>query len=576
MFTRVDMSKRYDNIHQHDVLGYNYPLKVQPRSGSVWFANVFPVKTRHGEILKAVSFYTLTGNTKYEVRLVTNFTGPASLSGGIKVAEGTLASAGYHTIDLDSNTNLSYGSSFAVVVRLTAKGIREIAADSAKGWSVKNSVSQAGESFVRVNSSWRDLHWIEPNTNVCLKAFTVDAPVPASELMNPADMLAELEYVLGRMRADNPAVRRSGFSAEQLATIDDVRASISFPLSRQDYYFQLQRAFAMLGECQTNIWTSPSESFYLNLPFVWLMDDGIVIQQDAAPLAKGDTVLSIGGAAPDQLIRMLSRIVSAENEYWLRHTARSVLQRGSYLDYFGLVNPDRTVDVAILREGKAKVYRIPLGRSYPGPYERPVITWRIEEENNLGYLRFDVFPHRDEMASLLQEIDSFFGAVRQKGIPNIVIDWRYAGGGYAHVLHDFLGYFEGGPIYIEGHRLYDITKRPEGETFKGSTYVLTSNRTFGATVIGAMLLHDNGIGVTVGEPIGAKPNFSGSNRSDERLPVTGWTARISNLAPMRPRDFDSTATTLEPDIPVYTSHDDFMAGRDPQMELVRRMCTGKF
>lgn len=559
-------------IYQHDTLGYNYALWVPGSGSTVSVANVFRVTAQYGETLEAVSFHTLIKETKYEVSVVPNYSGPSSLENETDwVAHGTLSEPGYHTIDLESPVNLVSGAQFAVVVRQTALSRPAIASDSAKAESGKGSVSHAGESFVLLGGGWSDLYGMQPNTNVCVRAFTWDGSAPEPPKMSVADMEKELEYVLGRMRADHPAVKKNGFTATQLDVIASVRKNIAAPITKQDYYFQMQRVFAMMGESQTFLWNPLGEKLYLDLPFQWLMDDGMVVTQDAGSLLKGDQIVSIGGKSAAELAQTLWEIVSSENEYWVRFSAQSILQRESYLSYLGLLNPDATVDVEILRDGKATVYHLPLTTTRPLAQDRTVeMEWHIEKDNDLGYFRFDIWPHGDNMGPLQQELGRFFEAVRSEGVSNIVFDWRYAEGAYSWITNTLVSYIDTGRLYTENGFLGG-EKKPEAELFKGTTYVLTSNETFGASVVLATLLHDNDAAVTMGEPTAERPANSRADVANEYLPVTRWTFRLATKTHGRAMNLDASEVSLFPDIPVYTSRLDLVAGKDAQMEKVREV-----
>lgn len=108
-----------------------------------------------------------------------------------------------------------------------------------------------------------------------------------------------------------------------------------------------------------------------------------------------------------------------------RFSAPSLLQRASYLSYLGLLNPDQTVDVEILRDGQTALHRIRLTTTRTRVQDQTVdMQWHIEKGNDLGHFRFDIWPHSDSMGPLQQELDRFFSAVRQEGVSNIVFDWR--------------------------------------------------------------------------------------------------------------------------------------------------------
>lgn len=571
----AETSKLY-TVYQHDHHGYNYPLYVFGEGTTVSFANVFRAIHPYDETLLAVSFHTLLKDTRYEVSVILNYSGTTSLDGGKVVSQGTLKEPGYHAIDLALPITISRGSRFAIVVRQTAFSRPAVATDSARAESAEDSVSLPGESYVLLRGSWVDLYTTHPNTNVCVKAYTRSL-TPEPPKMSVEDMEKELEYVLGRMSKDHPVVGKRGFTVEQLDIIASVRQKTATPLSKQDFNFEMLRIFSMLGEGQTLLQEAfLPEKQYLDLSFQWLMGDGMVVNEDSGNLRKGDQILSIGGKSPEELIQMLWKVIPAENEYWVRYSAQTALRWGSYLTYLGLVNAEGTVDVEIQRDGKTSTHHIPLTgvHSWPPPMEP--VEWRIEQENDLGYLCLNDLPPREDIGSLEAAIGLFFNAVKTQGVSNIVIDLRHTNGRYSAVNGVLLSYLDTGPVYASRNQLFRGEKKPDTELFRGNTYVLTSNRSSGATVLLARLLHDNGIATTLGEPTGEGPSFNYSNVSWEELPVTGWRFRLATEeGSERPGNHDSSAVTLFPDIPVYTSRQDLISGRDAQMAKVRDLIARK-
>jgi hypothetical protein len=181
-------------------------------------------------------------------------------------------------------------------------------------------------------------------------------------------------------------------------------------------------------------------------------------------------------------------------------------------------------------------------------------------------------PPREEIGPVEVAIGLFFDAVKSEGVSNIVIDLRNTEGRYSVINGILLSYLATGPVYSSRYQVFRVEKKPDAQIFKGNTFVLTSNKSSGATVLLASLLHDNGIAVTVGEPTGEGPSFNWSRVSWEELPVTGWRFRLATEAGLeRPGNYDSSAPSLLPDIPAYTSRLDLMEGRDAQMAKVREV-----
>lgn len=163
----------FDHNYQYDTLGWTESAGLGGQHA--YFANIFTAQGQ--ELVSAVSFYTPTVDSSYQVSIYTDpANGPVSSTGPRTTASGTIAIPGYHTIRLDNPVPVSAGQRFSVVVELTTPGTRfPIAIESPiRGYSGKAS-AQSGQSYVSSDGSeWTDLTNLYTGSNVCLKAFTDD------------------------------------------------------------------------------------------------------------------------------------------------------------------------------------------------------------------------------------------------------------------------------------------------------------------------------------------------------------------------------------------------------------------
>lgn len=168
----------YDNIWQYDELGMT---EAVGNGTSGWMANVFG-PTKENVSVNAVGFFVPNNNTKYEVYLVSD--AQNGLDQKIKVAQGTVTYAGYTMVDFDKQP-IAKGKYFAPVVYLTSSGSYNIAIEQPFNKYSSKARASKGQSFYSADGkNWRDLTSDYTNSNVCLKAFTVNggnAPAPAEE-----------------------------------------------------------------------------------------------------------------------------------------------------------------------------------------------------------------------------------------------------------------------------------------------------------------------------------------------------------------------------------------------------------
>jgi C1A family cysteine protease len=179
MFT-AQPKNTYTRIYQYDPLGWvaNFGFG----SDTAYYANVF--SAAGSEQLKAVGFYTSATNTEYEVKVFMNpDNGPLSSSGYSSQQNGTISLPGYHTICLDNTVNLKKGDRFTVAVKVVSPGWTtpvaiELPID---GYSF-GATASPGQSYISSDGvGWSDLTTSQPNTNVCLKAFTVSSSTSVPE-----------------------------------------------------------------------------------------------------------------------------------------------------------------------------------------------------------------------------------------------------------------------------------------------------------------------------------------------------------------------------------------------------------
>ncbi|OGP90308.1 MAG: hypothetical protein A2156_12010 [Deltaproteobacteria bacterium RBG_16_48_10] len=169
LFNNGEPTSNYRQIYQYDPLGWTSSIGYG--SPTAWFANIFTASGT--EQLKAVSFYTPSHNSTYELYIYRNVTSVPTSGSVAGSKAGTIASPGYHTVPLEIAVALTPGQDFSVVVRLTTPGYNyPIPVESPWLGYSSQATASAGESYISSNgTSWSDLTNNFSNSNVCLKAF---------------------------------------------------------------------------------------------------------------------------------------------------------------------------------------------------------------------------------------------------------------------------------------------------------------------------------------------------------------------------------------------------------------------
>lgn len=172
VFCNAEPVTNYDQIYQYDPLGWTNSLGYG--TNTAWFANVFTAES-NAELV-AVSFYVASLQSSYELSIHLNpDNGPVSTSGPVFTQSGTIASAGYQTVPLNSPVVVSTGQRFSVVVKLTTPDYKyPVPLEQPISNYSSAATASPGQSYISSNGvSWTDLTSVFPNSNVCLKAFTV-------------------------------------------------------------------------------------------------------------------------------------------------------------------------------------------------------------------------------------------------------------------------------------------------------------------------------------------------------------------------------------------------------------------
>jgi C-terminal processing protease CtpA/Prc len=133
----------------------------------------------------------------------------------------------------------------------------------------------------------------------------------------------------------------------------------------------------------------------------------------------------------------------------------------------------------------------------------------------------------------------------------VIVDLRFNGGGDSRVVKPLL----------DGLKARPALSQP------GHLYALIGPHTFSSGLFAANSFHASLHAVMVGEPVGNKPNHYGEARSFT-LPNSMLNVHYSTKHFHMVRDGDPPS--LEPDIAVPTSFEDYLAGRDRVLETALR------
>lgn len=180
----AESTANYENIYQYDGNGWSNGTAFP--SSDITGANVFTSGSSFEETLNAVSFYTMTDNQKYTVKIYKNLTGDTPDTGTLAsscTVSGTADYSGYHTVKLPTSCTLSPGSKFAVTITYkydSSSGHEAYIPYEGESESYDGVLysygSKQGQSFIYANDdkTWYDCTTIDNRVmnNLPIKAFT--------------------------------------------------------------------------------------------------------------------------------------------------------------------------------------------------------------------------------------------------------------------------------------------------------------------------------------------------------------------------------------------------------------------
>ena len=177
----VEPVSNYDNNYQYDGSGYADTIYIKNKK--MLGANVFTADKDHVQSLKAVSFYTITDDQAYTIKIYKNVSGSSPVNGTLVkecTTNGTAKLSGYHTIPLSSECTINPGEKFSVVITYKYnsstgnQAYLPIEGSSSLYNGIRyNYSSKKGQSYYYLNKKWHDSYSSGYN-NICIKAFTTD------------------------------------------------------------------------------------------------------------------------------------------------------------------------------------------------------------------------------------------------------------------------------------------------------------------------------------------------------------------------------------------------------------------
>ncbi|AEX84932.1 periplasmic protease [Marinitoga piezophila KA3] len=412
--------------------------------------------------------------------------------------------------------------------------------------------------------------------------------LPIDTKVTPQQMKKDIDYLVNILKEVHPSTY-SGFSDEQEKIIKNAYNKITQPMKVFDFYFILNEIICSIKDSHTHlVFPSLTNYIFYDFPIIWL-NDGIYALDNIYELKKGDKILTINNKSSEEILKELRKIIPSENDFWIKQNARSILSSELYLGYLNLID-NGVIKLTIMRNNDIKTFNIKL-QKYKGIHKQKSdwISYKIDISKNIGILKIKKCIYDEHYKEILFK---FFKDVSLNNIKNIVVDLRYNLGGNSLVTDEFLKYIDiekyktygaeirfskpvekQRKIYGTGYKKYlpsiQLNEKIEDKSllFKGKIYVLISGKTYSSGNWFAAVLGDNNIAMLVGEPTGNKPSHYGDILYFQ-TPEVGIPFTVSFKRFIRPDTSKNDEDALYPDITVFTTINDIINKRNPQLEKV--------
>jgi hypothetical protein len=396
-----------------------------------------------------------------------------------------------------------------------------------------------------------------------------DAP-PSATSSAPADLRSDLDVILEARDTIHPDGWHGIARSDWMAAADAV-ASRAGELSDDERLVEVVRLAAMPSwngrDGHTGIFPFSPEDGTLLYPLRWWeFIDGLVITAARPPYEDlvGSRVEAIGGMPIEDVLALVEPLAPRDNPSNLRAFGPLYLRVSNLLAGLGVIDAaGATTFTLVDREGVSSDVEIeptvPVidddwDSGLPHRLAATDAPWLRDQDTTLWWTfladsgtLFAQFNHvRGDATSVISELRE---RAKEADVQRVVIDIRHNSGGDNTTL---------APLELA---LRDPTiDRP------GRLFAIIGRVTFSAAANFATDLEQATSVIFAGEAMGGSPNLYGDTRPVD-LPATGQTLYMATRYWERSTP-DDQRITIEPDIPVDLSSDDYFAGRDPVLDAI--------
>lgn len=405
-----------------------------------------------------------------------------------------------------------------------------------------------------------------------LPTATALEETPAAPL-TPAQKQEDLDFLYDTLKAEHPGLFTHTTEADFLARKAEIEAGLE---KTDDFTFAMeaQSLTALAGDSHTTVSLGSQTRDQRFFPFSAMWFEGIWYLA-AISSSQGDFVgriiTAINGILMDQVVERFSWLVSADNPVKLRRQAGQLLYVADILEYLDLAQPGEpltltlqdtagsTADVslealsyeAFQTLSPASINDLRSGTPATA-FDRSKYYFSLPLDENTYYIQYNRCQEDPDLP--MDRFAAQAAAELEAGnYGQVILDLRNNGGGSDGVLHPLLSALT--PSVRDGSlRLWGLV----GET------------TYSSAVINAVMITEMG-GYLAGSPSSGSVDHFGSVASFS-LPNSGLRVGCSSkwidLSTLFETALDYGVDPLRPDVPTAPTLEDYLAGRDTEVEYL--------
>lgn len=325
----------------------------------------------------------------------------------------------------------------------------------------------------------------------------------------------------------------------------------------------LMEIIISMGDTHTGYYYGNEDYYPLTLR--WFKDGLFIVNttEDNKDLLYGK-VNTINGMTVDQVMDKLNPLFVGANHSYRKNKSRSILVRDKVTSYYGITSggimtveatmpggDTQKWDVATVPADSKQDYIKPIGAKRPlylHHGDKNYWYTYLEEEKVL-YMNYGRCREMKSL-SMSEFTNRLWKVVEDNPVDKIVVDIRNNGGGSSPVLDPFIKELKESEFNVED-----------------KLYVIIGKKSFSSAILNAMTFSSETNAVLLGETTGGAPNHYGEIKSF-KLPhhnnktITYSTKFFRNVAN------DEEGKTLEPDVVIENSFDDYINGEDAVLNYI--------